>query len=152
MSRLFLDSNVLIDGLVSKWGASRSVLSLCCVKIHRLVLAQYVIHEVEENLLIIAESLQQREADVLLKDYDYFIKLAHPEILLMPSEFESKAASRIIRHLHDAPVLASAIKASPDWLLSLNEKHFNQQVAKRTGLRIATPLSFFAIIHSNFQA
>ncbi len=151
MSRLFLDSNVLIDGLVSKWGVSRSVLSLCAAKVHKLILAQYVIHEVEENLLLIAESLNKQEATILLSDYDYFIRLSRPQILALPSEFEIRAASRIIRHIHDAPVLASAIKASPEWLLSLNEKHFNQAVAARTGLCIATPLAFFETVHSSFN-
>ena len=152
MSRLFLDSNVIINGLVSRWGLGRSVLSLCAEGIHKLVLAEYVKMEVENALLRITALMNKREGNIVLEDYGYFLKLAHPQKVQTPTEFEIKVASRMIRHSHDGPVLAAAIKASPDWLLSLNEKHFNQQVAKRTGLRIATPLSFLTIIHSNFQA
>ena len=43
----------------------------------------------------------------------------------------------------DVPVLLSAIASSPDWVLTHNTKHFTQAVAKRTGLRIATPVEFF---------
>jgi hypothetical protein len=40
------------------------------------------------------------------------------------------------------PVLAAAIKAKPDWVPSLNRKHFSDDIAQRTGLRIATPEEF----------
>jgi hypothetical protein len=35
------------------------------------------------------------------------------------------------------------MQAQPDWLLTHNTQHFTVAVAKRTGLRIATPLEFF---------
>ena len=60
---------------------------------------------------------------------------------------EITAVSRIIRHLNDAPVLAAAINAQADWLLSNNTEHFTPAVARRTGLRIATPYQFFRAIH-----
>jgi hypothetical protein len=44
-------------------------------------------------------------------------------------------------------VLAAALASQPDWLLSLNRKHFTDQLAGRTGLRIATPLEFFRSLH-----
>ena len=55
--RLFLDSNVLTGGIVSPWGLDKAVLSLCAAKICRLVLAEAVREEVEENLLLHAASL-----------------------------------------------------------------------------------------------
>ena len=55
---------------------------------------------------------------------------------------EFEAATRLIRHRNDAPVLAAALKAKPDWLLSSNTAHFSPAVAKRTGLRIAAPADF----------
>lgn len=56
--------------------------------------------------------------------------------------------ARIIHHLHDVPVLAAALKAAPDWVLSLNRKHFSHQVASRTGLQIASPHEFFHTLHA----
>lgn len=32
MERIFLDANVVLDGLVSRWSASRAVLILCAVR------------------------------------------------------------------------------------------------------------------------
>lgn len=49
--RLFLDSNVVTGGIVAAWGLDRGVLSLCAARVCRMVLAQYVREEVEENLL-----------------------------------------------------------------------------------------------------
>jgi len=47
--RLFLDSNVLTAGIVSAWRLDKAVLSLCASRICRLVLAEAVREEVEEN-------------------------------------------------------------------------------------------------------
>jgi predicted nucleic acid-binding protein len=47
--RLFLDSNVLTGGIVSPWGLDKATLSLCAAKVCRLVLAEAVRDEVEEN-------------------------------------------------------------------------------------------------------
>ena len=49
--RVFLDSNVLTAGIVSTWGLDKAILSLCAARICRLVLAEAVREEVEENLL-----------------------------------------------------------------------------------------------------
>ena len=56
MERIFLDANVLIDGMVSRWSVSRAVLVLCANRVARLVLAEYVKIEVENALLTIAQS------------------------------------------------------------------------------------------------
>lgn len=55
--RLFLDSNVLTGGIVSSWGLDKAALSLCAADICKLVLADIVRDEVEENLLLHAELL-----------------------------------------------------------------------------------------------
>lgn len=144
MQSVFLDSNILLEGMRSRWGLSKAVLSLCAARIHQLVLAQHVIKEVEGALL---EVMRGEEADELLADYFTFIDKARPIIVPLAATHEIEAASRIIRHLNDAPVLAAAINARPDWLLSNNTEHFTSTVAQRTGLRIATPYEFFRAIH-----
>lgn len=85
---------------------------------------------------------------MLLTDYATLIAKMRPEIILLASEAEVIAASRSIRHEHDAPVLAAAINARPDWLLHRNRKHFSKAVAERTGLRLATPKEFFRFVHA----
>ena len=142
-ARLFLDSNVLTGGIVARWGLDRAVLSLCASRVCQLVLAEAVRDEVEENLLLHVEPLGRDIAGQLLDDYSRLIKLTRPEIVPYPSESEVASSRHLIRHAADVPVLLSAVKSKPDWLLSHNTKHFSATVARRTGLRIATPIDFF---------
>jgi predicted nucleic acid-binding protein len=141
--RLFLDSNVLLGGIVGEWGLDKAVLSLCAAKLARLVLAQAVRDEIEENLLIHAQRLPPPEADKIIENYRRVIDLTSPEIVPYPSSTAVRNARNMIRHEADVPVLLSAIAAQPDWLLNHNTKHFTPAVAQRTGLRIATPMQFF---------
>lgn len=147
MQTLFLDSNILLEGLRSRWGLSKAVLSLGAARIHQLVLAQHVITEVEGALMEVLQGEPVNEIDELLDDYFTFIKKARPVIVPLATTQEIAAAARIIHHLSDAPVLAAAINAQPDWVLSNNTEHFTPAVARRTGLRIATPYQFFRAIH-----
>ena len=73
--RLFLDSNVLTGGIVSPWGLDKATLSLCAARVCRLVLAEVVRDEVEENLLLHAQRLPALDADQLIEDYRRLIKL-----------------------------------------------------------------------------
>lgn len=147
MQTLFLDSNILLEGMRSRWGLSKAVLSLCAARIHQPVLAQHVITEVEGALLEVLHDEPSEEVEELLGNYFTFIKKARPVIAPLAMTEEITAAARIIRHLNDAPVLAAAINIRPDWLLSNNTEHFTQTVARRAGLRIATPYQFFRAIH-----
>ena len=146
--RLFLDSNVLTSGIVSDWGLDKAILSLCAAKICRLVLAEAVREEVEENLLLHAQSLSSSEAEELIENYRGLIQLTRPESIPYPEADSVQANRHLIRHASDVPVLLSAMAAKPDWLLTHNTKHFTQAVALRTGLRIATPVEFFETLSS----
>ncbi len=149
--RLFLDSNVLTGGIVSPWGMDKAVLSLCAAKICRLVLAEAVRDEVEENLLLHAERLSPAAGDELIENYRHLIELTKPERVPYPTSELVDKNRHLIRHASDVPVLLSAMAARPDWLLSHNTKHFTQSVALRTGLRIATPAEFFKTLSSLLQ-
>lgn len=141
--RLFLDSNVLTAGIVASWGLDKAVLALCAAGICRLVLAEVVQMEVEDNLLAWAEQLSSDEGDRLLKGYQRLLRLTKPELVPLPDKESVRRNRHLIRHAADVPVLLSAIASAPDWLLTHNTKHFTRAVAERTGLRIATPADFF---------
>ena len=149
--RLFLDSNVLTAGIVSTWGLDKAVLSLCAARIFRLVLAEAVRDEVEENLLIRLSGLETAEANRVVDDYARLIALMRPEVVPYPGEDEVKAARQLIRHAADVPVLLSAIASRPDWFLTHNTKHFTPAVARRTGLRFATPVEFFRALSQSIS-
>lgn len=141
--RLFLDSNVLTAGIVSTWGLDKAVLSLCAARICRLVLAEVVREEVEENLLIRLGGTDSVDANRVLGQYARLMALMRPEVAPYPAQAEVMAARHLIRHAADVPVLLSAMASHPDWLLTHNTKHFTPAVGQRTGLRIATPIEFF---------
>jgi predicted nucleic acid-binding protein len=141
--RLFLDSNVLTGGIVSDWGLDKATLSLCAARVCKLVLAEVVRDEVEENLLLHAEHLPALDADQLIEDYRHLIRLTDPEIVSYPDARLVGSSRHLIRHAADVPVLLSAMASKPDWLLTHNTKHFTKTVAQRTLLRIATPAEFF---------
>jgi predicted nucleic acid-binding protein len=141
--RLFLDSNVLTGGIVSPWGLDKAVLSLCAAKVCKLVLAEVVRDEVEENLLVQAQRLESIDAGQLIEDYRRLIELTNPELVPYPAKSTVLLSRHLIRHEADVPVLLSAIAGKPDWLLTHNIKHFTKTVAQRTSLRIATPAEFF---------
>jgi predicted nucleic acid-binding protein len=149
--RLFLDSNVLTGGIVSPWGLDKATLSLCAAKICKLVLAEVVRDEVEENLLLHAERLPALDADQLIEDYRHLIKLTNPETVAYPDKELVRLNGHLIRHAADVPVLLSAMASKPDWLLSHNTKHFTNTVAQRASLRIATPAEFFRALSALFR-
>jgi predicted nucleic acid-binding protein len=149
--RLFLGSNVLRGGIVSPWGLDKATLSLCAAKVCKLVLAEVVRDEVEENLLLHAGRLPSLDADQLIEDYRRLIKLTNPELVPYPDKHLVRSNRNLIRHEADVPVLLSAMASKPDWLLTHNTKHFTKAVAQRTSLRIATPAEFFRALSALFQ-
>jgi hypothetical protein len=112
MSGLFLDSNVLVEGICSDWGLSKVILSLCAVRIHQMILAEDVKDEVERSLLMIVYS--GRRAERVLTDYDRFIALARPQIVPSPGEEEIFNARHLIRHQNDVPILVAALNSRLD--------------------------------------
>ena len=149
--RLFLDSNVLTGGIVSPWGLDKATLSLCAARICRLILAEVVRDEVEENLLLHAQCLPALDADQLIENYRGLIKLNNPEVVAYPDKDLVRSSRHLIRHAADVPVILSAIASKPDWLLTHNTKHFTKAVAERTSLCIATPADFFRALSSLFR-
>jgi len=146
--RLFLDSNVLLGGIISPWGLDKAALSLCAARVSKLVLAEVVRDEVAENLLLHGERLQPAEAEKLMESYRRLIQLADPEVIPYPSRERVLSSRHLIRHAADVPVLLSAIAGKPDWLLTHNTRHFTPAVGQRAGLRIVTPSEFFRTLSS----
>jgi predicted nucleic acid-binding protein len=149
--RLFLDPNVLTGAIVARWGLDKATLSLCAAKVCKLVLADVVRAEVEENLLLHAERQPSLAADRLIADYGRLIKLTNPERVSYPDDALVRSSRHLIRHAADVPVLLSAMASKPDWLLTHNTRRFTRAVARRTALRIATPAEFFRAFSALFR-
>ena len=107
--------------------------------------------EVEENLLIRLGGIESVEVNRVLDQYLRLIALMKPEVVPFPNQAEVRAGRHLIRHAADVPVLLSAIASRPDWLIAHNTKHFTPAVARRTGLRIATPVEFFRVLSKSLS-
>ena len=136
--RVFLDSGVLLEGLLAPWSGSRALLILSRRRVFKIILAEYVQGEVEENLLELLAS-DSRLANETIDAYSTLLQLLEPEFIPLPSKQEIDRHRHLIRHQADVPVLVSALKAAPDWLLTTNTRHFTRQVALRAQLKIVTP-------------
>jgi len=147
---VFLDSNVILAGLLSTWGLDKAILSLGAAQIVKLVIAEVIRREVERNLLIHAETLSREDSDRLLGDYDLFIQLSRPEIVPPPVPSEVRKHRSLIRHLADVPILLSALSSDPEWFITHNTEHFTPHVARRTGLHIVTPRDLFSELVKTF--
>jgi predicted nucleic acid-binding protein len=145
LPRVFLDSGVLLEGLLAPWSASRAVLVLSRRRVFKIILAKYVQGEVEENLLELLAA-DARVGNEIINVYATLLRLLDPEYVALPSKQEVERHRHLIRHQADVPVLVSAIKAALDWLLTTNTRHFNKQVAQRTQLKISTPQDFVSDI------
>lgn len=149
--RVFPDSNVLVEGLFSPWSVSRAILIMARAKLFSLVLSPYVEKEVERTLLG-RLNVDYEKGSRLIDDYALALKLIAPERLDTIAKEEFKAHRHLIRHGNDVPVLVTAIKAKPDWLVTANVEHFDEDVGLRTGLRIVTPHGFLRQIGIHFRS
>jgi len=145
LPRVFLDSGVLLEGLLAPWSASRALLILSRRRVFKIILAEYVKGEVEDNLLELLAP-DPRLANETINAYSTLLRLLKPESVALPTRHEVDRHRHLIRHQADVPVLVSALKAAPDWFLTTNTRHFTKQVALRTQLKIVTPREFIVSI------
>jgi predicted nucleic acid-binding protein len=130
----------LIEGLVAPWSASRGALVLSRASLFKILIAEIVMEEVTREL---SRRVIRDEADTyLLKELDVLLLKLKTERIPHATDSEFLHAAKLIDHHNDVPVLAAAIKARPDWLLTDNIRHFNAAVAKSTGMTIVTPDQF----------
>ena len=67
------------EALLLLGGLDKAALSLCAARLCKLVLAEVVRDEVEENLLLHAERLATLEADELIEHYHRLVTLTGPD-------------------------------------------------------------------------
>jgi len=135
--RVFLDTSALLAGLVSSQGAAHLILALAEAELVTLVVSEEVLVEAERNL---AAKLPEA-----LSHYRRWREACPLEPVPPPSTEAVLRAAEVI-HPKDAAILAAAIEARVDYLVTLDRRHFldNPEVARRSGLRIGTPGDFLA--------
>jgi predicted nucleic acid-binding protein len=116
--KVFIDTSALIAGILSPTGAAHEVLRLCEAGVVKALMSRQVLVEADRN---ISEKLP-----ALLSEYRVFLKHLSPLIVEDPSKLAVEQACEIIHH-NDAPILAAAIKASVDYLVTWNTRHFQKK-------------------------
>jgi len=144
--RLFLDAGIFIDGFFNRWGTCKGVLILTTLRTHfRAVMADPIADECARALRAKTANLPIEEAQTIRDGVDGWTKIARPKQAPWPSDAEMLAHAGLlsaVRHRNDMPSVVAAVLERPDWVLSTNTDHWNQDLAARTGLRVATPLDF----------
>ncbi len=113
--RLFLDTSALIAGLLSSKGAAREVLRLGEAEIVEIVISKQVVVE--------AERVLGKKFPTLMDSLHSFLKNLNPTIVPDPKRNQIEKAMEWI-HKDDAPILAAALEADVDYLISWNTRHF----------------------------
>jgi hypothetical protein len=142
-----LDTGVIIAGITQPWGAAKAVLILAAERDrYTVVLTETVRAELDAFMARQAERLPTEAHRRLTTDFRGWLARVHRERWPHPTaEALGAAIERVLpalRHLNDLPGIVAAMQARPDWALSSNDDHWNAEVARRTGLRIATPNAF----------
>lgn len=138
--RVFLDSNVILSGLLSDKGAPRIILDMLCLRLPFLigVTGRYNIIEIERNLA--------KKMPAAIPVYREYLPKINLEIIQMPSAAEVK---KFYGHVSDKdiPVVVSAINGKADLLVTGDKKDFAKLKAKGNELfKIVSPSEFIDII------
>ena len=134
--RVFLDSNVILSGLLSESGAPRILLDLLSLRLPFLTgsTGRYNLIEIERNLKKKMPNLLPLFKAYLHKLNLKFISLPRPKDL---RDFSEQIAEK------DAPVLLSAIESKTDFLVTGDKQHFGKmKEPNEYPFQVVTPSEF----------
>lgn len=134
--RVFLDSNVILSGLLSDKGPPRVILDILSLDLPVLsgITGRYNITEIERNL--------KKKMPGIIPIYKKYLPVINLEIVALPSP---EAVEKLSKHIagKDAPVLASAISGKADYLVTGDKKDFFKPGLKgKYGFKILGPSEF----------
>jgi predicted nucleic acid-binding protein len=117
--KIFLDSNVILSGLLSDKGAPRVILDILCLDMPFLkgVTGEYNLFEIERNI--------RKRLPAILDIYQSYLPKLRLEIVPLPppealKPYFGRTADK------DAPVLASAVISGADYLVTGDKKDFDK--------------------------
>jgi putative PIN family toxin of toxin-antitoxin system len=134
--KVFLDSNVILSGLLSDKGSPRIILDILSLNLPMLsgATGQYNIIEIERNL--------KKKLPDAIPVYRKYFPAINLEIVPLPAQEAVNKLSKLISG-KDAPVLASAISCKADYLVTGDKKDFSKPGLKdKYGFRILSPSEF----------
>ncbi|MCA9903568.1 MAG: PIN domain-containing protein [Anaerolineae bacterium] len=140
MIRAFLDSSALYSAVVSPTGAGRELLKRYRQGQLALVVSPYVIGEVERNI--------RRDAPAHLNAFILALDLLSFEVVEPDQSLLDTTEQYVV--LKDAPVVAGAISAGCEYLLTYDRADLIDPplVAEKSGLKIYTPGDLIQFLRS----
>jgi putative PIN family toxin of toxin-antitoxin system len=135
--RVFLDSDVIAAALYSAEGPAGAILEHFVNGKLMIIISQQVLEEV---IQAINENLPEA-----LHIFRRLLVSFPPEIVKNPSSEDIANWAQVI-HSEDAAILAAAVAAQPDYLIS-GDNHFfgNPEIVQKSGLHILTPAHFLVL-------
>lgn len=132
--KVFLDTSALIAGIISPTGAAHEILRMCEIGLIELFMSKQVITEADRNI--------SSKLPALILDYRLLMQALAPIMAEDPPLNEVERFVKII-HDQDAPILASAVRAKVDYLITWNTRHFlKSEVKAAVNFKIMTPGEF----------
>ncbi len=135
--RIFLDTNVLFSALHSSVGAPNAILEAYLRGQIEVVISRQVLEE-------LIRTIHQKRPQLIARLY-FLLQEAPFEVQPDTAPDEVTRWEQVI-HPPDAPILAAAIAARPDFLVTGNTRHFTSVVAALAGLAIVSPSEFIATL------
>lgn len=135
--KVFIDTSVLIAGVASVSGASATVLDLCEAESIQMVISHQVLVEADRNF--------SAKLPRLVTQFRQFIRNISPLMVEDPPAAAVEGAAALIDR-KDAAILAAAIEAKVDYLLTLDKRHFlKQKIQRDIQIEVCTPADFLKI-------
>jgi predicted nucleic acid-binding protein len=138
--RVFLDSNVILSGLLSERGAPRIMLDLLSLGLPFLMGAtgRYNLIEIERNL--------KKKMPNLLPLFKAYLPKLNLKVIPLPRPEEVRDFSGQIAE-KDIPVLISAIRSKVDFLVTGDKQHFGKmKELDKYPFHVVTPSEFLESI------
>ena len=141
--RVFLDSSVLISGILSQTGASSAILDLGE--------AAEIVIVLSKGVLVETDRVFERKFPGLVGEFREFIRSLSPVVTADPTAQEIRDAESAIDK-DDAPILAAARKVHIHYLVSLDTGHFHSSKARQyLKAPIVTPARFLTEFRNIFE-
>ena len=141
--RVFLDTSVLVSGVLSRTGASAAIFDLGE--------AQQIVPIVSQQVLVEADRTFLVKFPHLIERYRKLMENLAPLLADDPAPHAIKEAALAI-DLNDAPILAAAKQSKVEYLVTLNTKHFLTPKARAFyAAPIVTPGEFLTAFRAFWQ-
>ena len=141
--KVFLDTSVMIAAVFSETGGARKLLKLGELGVIQLVVGPHVLRECEDVV--------RRKVPESLPRLAHLLEIARVDTADAAEEEMVVAARAIVEYRPDAYVLAEAMGADSDWLITHDKEHF-LKIRQGSGLpfRVGTPGDFIQALEDQF--